>query len=74
MAHLWGRDPIVRWLRTFSVLAFLGLIIVVVLDPARASDTPLVALLAGVILVQLGYEIAIPGLTRIRKDEDDRDH
>jgi hypothetical protein len=69
---LWGgRDPLVRWLRVVSIVAFLGLVVIVVLDPVRGSDLPLVALLSGAVLLQLGYEVVIPGLSRPRKDDED---
>jgi hypothetical protein len=59
-----------------SVIAFLALVIIVVLDPVRSGDVPLVALLSGAVLLQLGYEVAIPGLQRREDqrttDEDDK--
>lgn len=62
---LWGgRDPLLRWLRVLAVVAFLGLVVIVVLDPVRGDDLPLVALLSGAVLLQLGYEVAVPGLSK----------
>ena len=79
MPNQWrsGRDPLLRWLRIISVIAFLGLITLVVLDPVRSSNIPLAALLVGACLLQLGYEVVVPGLTDRRKppaddDADDR--
>lgn len=61
-------DPILRWLRILSVIASLGLFVSLigslVIDPSRDDNLPLDALLAGVILLQLGYDIFIPGLSR----------
>jgi high-affinity Fe2+/Pb2+ permease len=70
MSGLWGGpDPLVRWLRLISVVAFLVLIVVLVLDPTRSGDLPLQALLVGAILLQLGYEVAVPGLQRSDRKE-----
>lgn len=73
MSGLWrSRDPLLRWLRALSVVAFLTLVVVVVLR-SGAVDIPLVALLSGAVLLQLGYEVIIPGLTRGAKSADQRD-
>lgn len=67
----WGdKDPLIRWLRALSVLAILVLVIYVVLF---RPDLPLVALLMGAVLLQLGYEVAIPGLARGAKSADESD-
>lgn len=71
MTPPWGRDSLLRWLRALSVLAFLALVVVVVLDPTRGNDLTLVALLSGATLLQLGYEVGIPLLGGRRKDDDD---
>jgi hypothetical protein len=71
---LWGgRDPLVRWLRVVAVVAFLALLGVIVLDPIRGNDLPLVALLSGAVLLQLGYEVSVPFISKPRKDEHDDD-
>ena len=73
MSLRWGSDPLLRWLRVISIVAFLTLIVIVVLDPARASDLPLVGLLVGAILLQLGYEVVLPGITDRRSKPRDKD-
>ena len=67
-------DPVLRWLRVLAVLAILGLVILIVgvgVIAARPIDLPLVALLCGVVLLQLGYEVIIPGLTKPKDDDDE---
>ena len=68
-----GPDKLLRWLRAISVMAFLTLVCVIVLDPARGSDLTLIALLSGAVLLQLGYEVVIPGITRRGKGDDEHD-
>lgn len=55
----WTQDPLNRALRVLSVVAFLGLIIVVVVDPDRSNNLALQSLLVGAILLQLGYDVAL---------------
>ena len=52
-----GRDPIVRWLRAGSVVAFLVVIVVVSLDHERDVTTvaPILGLAIGAVLILLGY-------------------
>ena len=69
-----SRDPVLRWLRVLAVLAILGLVILIVgvgVIADRPIDLPLVALLCGVVLLQLGYEVIIPGLTKSKDDDDE---
>jgi peptidoglycan/LPS O-acetylase OafA/YrhL len=69
MGAMWGKnstDPILRALRVISVISFLILVSVVVLDQGRPPDLPLTALLVGAVLLQLGYEVIVPGLSRRR--------
>lgn len=73
MSGTWGgKDPLLRVLRAISILAFLVLIAVVVLDPGRTDATTLAPILAGAILLQLGYAVVVPGLSKRDKDDDDR--
>ena len=70
-----ARDPVLRWLRVLAVLAILALVVLIVgvgVIANRPVDLPLVGLLLGVVLLQLGYEVIIPGLTRPKDDDDDR--
>jgi hypothetical protein len=74
LSNAWnGRDPLLRWLRVISILAFLAILVVVVLDPARAADTPLVALLSGAVLLQLGFEVVVPGFAKGARSADQED-
>jgi hypothetical protein len=54
-----GSDPLLRALRAISLAAFLAIFVVVVADPDRAMNLALVAFLAGAILLQLGYDVAL---------------
>ncbi len=75
---VWGTgDPILRWLRVLAVLASIGLFVsligALILDPTRDDNLPLDALLAGVVLLQLGYQVFIPGLSRrVQDNQDDK--
>lgn len=51
-----------RTLRVIGVVAFLALVVIVVIDPDRADNLPLIGLLVGAVLLQLGYEVALPGI------------
>ena len=75
MPNQWRQspDPLIRWLRVISVVAFLALVALVVLDPIRSSNIPLAALLIGACLLQLGYEVVVPGLNRPDRPRDERD-
>lgn len=55
-----------------AILALVVLVVGVGIVADRPIDLPLVALLCGVVLLQLGYEVIIPGLTKPRDDDDDR--
>lgn len=68
-----GRDPLQRILRTISVLAFLILVGVLIVDKDRQTDIALDALLVGAILIQLGYDIAIPFLSGVIERRNGRD-
>jgi antibiotic biosynthesis monooxygenase (ABM) superfamily enzyme len=68
-----SHDPVLRWLRALAVLAVLMLVVLVVgvgVIADRPIDLPLVALLCGVVLLQLGYEVIVPGLSGKPKDDD----
>lgn len=55
----WGSDPLLRWLRAIAVLAFLGMLAVVVFDTDRAQNGELLVLLFGSILIALGYPVVM---------------
>lgn len=76
MARWSGADPLVRVLRSISILALLGLLSLVVADRSRQNDWPLVALLVGAVVLQLGYDVAlrIPGILEPRKNGDRDEH
>ena len=68
-----SHDPVLRWLRALAVLAVLALVVLIVgvgVIADRPIDLPLVALLCGVVLLQLGYEVIIPGLTKPKDDDE----
>jgi hypothetical protein len=67
-----GRDPILRILRIVSVISFLIIMAIVILDNSRPNDLPLAALLAGAVLLQLGYEVVVPGLDRRFRERRDQ--
>jgi hypothetical protein len=70
VTKLWHDDPLLRWLRALSVISFLSLVILVVQTVlSRPEVNPndflaLAGLLAGAVLLQLGYEVTIPGLVK----------
>lgn len=73
MSGSWrGTDPLLRILRTISLIAFLGFLCVLVVDPGRNDNFPLLALLVGAVLIQLGYDVIlrIPGFIDRRDDHD----
>jgi hypothetical protein len=72
--ELWTRDPLLRALRTVSLVAFLALTALVIIDPSRA-DNPTRAMLIGAVLLQLGYEVVIklPQIVARRLDSGDKE-
>lgn len=69
----WGTDPLLRWLRAISVVAGLILLSSLFIDRSHPPELALVLSLGGMILLQLGYEVFIPGLSRGGKPKDDDD-
>lgn len=70
-----GRDPVLRWLRAATVVAFVAVFVIVSLDRERDGTSVLtvLSLAGGGALILLGYQ----GLTRLpmigdRKDDRDR--
>ena len=55
----WGTDPLLRWLRAIAVLAFLGMLAVVVFDDDKVHNSELLVLLFGSILIALGYPVVM---------------
>lgn len=68
----WPHDPLLRVLRTISVIAFLALLIVVLIVKEDA-DVTTVGFLIGAILIQLSYDalVGIPGVLR-RSDDGEK--
>lgn len=68
----WGHDPLLRWLRALAVVAFLGMLVVVILDPDKADNAELLVLLFGSILIALGYPVVmnLPHLLGPKEVED----
>ena len=54
-----GIDPLLRALRSLAIIAFLGMLAIVVADPDRTGNTELLFLLFGSILVALGYPVVM---------------
>ena len=58
MTEWWtGGDPRLRLLRTASAITLLGLLIYAVIAPPRDIQT--IGLLAGALLVDLGFEVGL---------------
>lgn len=70
-----GTDPILRWLRSAAVVAFVAVFVLVALDGERdvTTELPVLGLAGGAALILLGYQriIRLPGIGR-DDPEDDR--
>lgn len=70
----WPHDPLLRVLRTFSVVAFIILLFIVLVF-RDAHDVTTVGFLIGAILIQLSYDvlISLPGAVSKRLGNDQKD-
>jgi hypothetical protein len=69
-----GADPILRWLRTAAVVAFLVVFVVVSLDGDRdvTTEAPVLGIAVGAVLILLGYQgvIRLPMIGRDSREDD----
>lgn len=72
-----GTDPILRWLRSGTVVAFVVVFVLVSLDESRETTAALTILgiAAGAVLILLGYQgvVRLPMIGTDRADRQDRD-
>lgn len=68
-----GTDPILRWLRAGTVVAFVIVFVIVALDRDRDTTHVLAVLgiVVGSVLILLGYQsvVRLPGIGRDEEDE-----
>ena len=69
-----GHDPILRWLRSGTVVAFVAVFVIVALDRERDATAVLsiLAIAGGAALILLGYANVVR-LPMIGKGEDEED-
>jgi heme O synthase-like polyprenyltransferase len=70
-----GTDPLIRWLRAFTVIAFVVVFVIVALDNRRepVSTLTILGLAGGAVLILLGYAavVRLPLIGRPADDDDD---
>jgi hypothetical protein len=70
-----GTDPILRWLRTGTVIAFVIVFVVVALDRDRdtAHVLAVLGIVVGSVLILLGYQsvVRLPVIGRDDEEEDE---
>lgn len=70
-----GTDPLIRWLRAFTVIAFVVVFVIVALDNRRepVSTLTILALAGGAVLILLGYAavVRLPIIGRAPDNADD---
>lgn len=72
-----GRDPVLRWLRAGTVVAFVAVFVLVSMDRERDTTAVLtiLGLAGGAVLILLGYQgvVSLPIIGTDRRDRQDKD-
>lgn len=72
-----GQDPILRWLRSGTVVAFVVVFVIVALDRERdpGAILTILALAAGSVLILLGYQgvVRLPIIGTERQERQDKE-